>query len=221
MVQCEVMKRSKFAHKSNLSKSQLLVVKLTCASTEMRVQRFKEFIAVSILARKGRCERASIDEVYLDLSDAAEAMLAENPPESLDKIDEEALKSHILSLNEKDRSDHKDNVREWLHRSDADHLDKLLACGALIVAELRMQVLKEIEFTCSVGITHNKGVINTTLVIPRLVSANSLYEHYQTAIFTGANRKARHLFARLSGLSPWILRPTYQIHLQPLSGLIN
>ncbi|CAL5410579.1 unnamed protein product [Camellia sinensis] len=207
MVQCEVMKRSKFAHKSNLSKSQLLVVKLTCASTEMRVQRFKEFIAVSILARKGRCERASIDEVYLDLSDAAEAMLAENPPESLDKIDEEALKSHILSLNEyyicglevQDRSDHKDNVREWLHRGDADHLDKLLACGALIVAELRMQVLKEIEFTCSIGITHNKGAINTTLVIPRLVSASRLYEHYQTAIFTGANRKARHLFARLSG----------------------
>lgn len=122
------MEQSKFAHKSNLSKSQLLVVKLTWAYTEMRVQRFKEFIGdlhsskiaicrnslwkgthgwvslnlqvVSILARKGRCERASIDEVYLDLTDAAEAMLAETPPESLEKIDEEALKSHILSLNE-------------------------------------------------------------------------------------------------------------------------
>ncbi|CAL5373954.1 unnamed protein product [Camellia sinensis] len=39
---------------------------------------------VSILARKGRCERASIDELYLDLTDAAEAMLAETPPESLE-----------------------------------------------------------------------------------------------------------------------------------------
>ncbi|THF99940.1 hypothetical protein TEA_017266 [Camellia sinensis var. sinensis] len=55
-----------------------------------------------------------------------------------------------------DGSDHKDNVRECLHRSDADHLDKLLACGALIVAELRRQVLKETEFTCSAGIAHNK-----------------------------------------------------------------
>ena len=56
---------------------------------------------VSILARKGRCERASIDEVYLDLTDVAEeAMLAETPLESLEKIDEEAPKSHILSLNE-------------------------------------------------------------------------------------------------------------------------
>lgn len=53
---------------------------------------------VSILARKGRCERASIDEVYLDLTDAAEKMLAEAPPENLEVVNEETLKSHILGL---------------------------------------------------------------------------------------------------------------------------
>lgn len=47
-------------------------------------------------------------------------------------------------------------MREWLCRSDADRRDKLLACGALIVAELRMQVLRETEFTCSAGVAHNK-----------------------------------------------------------------
>lgn len=47
-------------------------------------------------------------------------------------------------------------MREWLCRSEADHRDKLLACGALIVAELRKQVLKETEFTCSAGVAHNK-----------------------------------------------------------------
>ncbi|KAI9198372.1 hypothetical protein LWI28_014688 [Acer negundo] len=111
---------------------------------------------VSILSRKGRCERASIDEVYLDLTDAAKAMLAETPPESLEAVDEEALKSHILGLQNENGSDTKANVREWLCRSDADHCEKLLACGALIVAELRMQVLKETEFTCSAGVAHNK-----------------------------------------------------------------
>ncbi|KAK3189043.1 hypothetical protein Dsin_028604 [Dipteronia sinensis] len=111
---------------------------------------------VSILSRKGRCERASIDEVYLDLTDAAKAMLAETPPESLELVDEEALKSHILGLKNENGSDTKANVREWLCRSDADHREKLLACGALIVAELRMQVLKETEFTCSAGVAHNK-----------------------------------------------------------------
>lgn len=47
-------------------------------------------------------------------------------------------------------------MSKWLRRSDANHQDKLLACGALIVAELRMEVLKETQFTCSAGVAHNK-----------------------------------------------------------------
>lgn len=58
----------------------------------------KYFQVVSILSRKGRCERASIDEVYLDLTEAAETMLAETPPENLHEISEEATKSHVLGL---------------------------------------------------------------------------------------------------------------------------
>ncbi|CAI0464431.1 unnamed protein product [Linum tenue] len=111
---------------------------------------------VSILARKGRCERASIDEVYLDLTDAAEAMLRENPPESLEAVHEEVLKSHVLGLANEDEIDKKENVKRWMCNSDADHRDKLLACGAIITAELRMQVLMETEFTCSAGVAHNK-----------------------------------------------------------------
>ncbi|OIT29634.1 dna polymerase eta [Nicotiana attenuata] len=109
---------------------------------------------VAILSRRGRCERASIDEVYLDLTIAAEAMLADNPPECLETISEEAVKSHVLGLEV--GTDPRENVRHWLTRSDASHRDKLLACGALIVAELRLQVLEETEFTCSAGIAHNK-----------------------------------------------------------------
>lgn len=58
----------------------------------------KYFQVVSILSRKGRCERASIDEVYLDITEAAETMLAETPPENLHLISEEATKSHVLGL---------------------------------------------------------------------------------------------------------------------------
>lgn len=50
----------------------------------------------------------------------------------------------------------RDCVREWFLMNDGDHRDKLLACGALIVTELRLEVLKETEFTCSAGIAHNK-----------------------------------------------------------------
>ncbi|KAM7271461.1 hypothetical protein ACFE04_030675 [Oxalis oulophora] len=111
---------------------------------------------VSILSRKGRCERASIDEVYLDLTDAAQTMLVEIPPHTLQVMHQEVLKSHVLGLNHEEGSDSNDNVKRWLSRFDADHSDKLLACGAIIVAELRMQVLKETEFTCSAGVAHNK-----------------------------------------------------------------
>ena len=55
-----------------------------------------------------------------------------------------------------EQSDGQECVRKWLTKCDSDYRDKLLACGTLIVAELRMQVLKETEFTCSAGIAHNK-----------------------------------------------------------------
>ncbi|KAK2661873.1 hypothetical protein Ddye_000447 [Dipteronia dyeriana] len=134
----------------------LVQVPVARGKADLSTYRIAGSEVVSILSRKGRCERASIDEVYLDLTDAAKAMLAETPPESLEAVDEEALKSHILGLENENGSDTKANVREWLCRSDADHCEKLLACGTLIVAELRMQVLKETEFTCSAGVAHNK-----------------------------------------------------------------
>ncbi|KAK1410898.1 hypothetical protein QVD17_37440 [Tagetes erecta] len=134
---------------------QLVQVPVARGKADLTIYRNAGSEVVSVLSRKGRCERASIDEVYLDLTDAAEAMLKETPLESLETIDEEVLKSHVLGL-DLNGKDEKDIVREWLTRRDADHRDKLLACGAIIVAELRLQVLRETEFTCSAGIAHNK-----------------------------------------------------------------
>lgn len=53
-------------------------------------------------------------------------------------------------------------MRKWICKSN-ERRDKLLAFGALIVAELRLQVLKETEFTCSAGIAHNKVEIEIFL----------------------------------------------------------
>ncbi|PIN17248.1 DNA polymerase iota/DNA damage inducible protein [Handroanthus impetiginosus] len=133
----------------------LVQVPVARGKADLSVYRNAGSEVVSILSRKGRCERASIDEVYLDLTEAVKTMLAENPPERLETISEEAIKSHVLGLH-LDGAKARDCVREWFLRSDADHRDKLLAGGALIVAELRLQVLRETEFTCSAGIAHNK-----------------------------------------------------------------
>ncbi|WCJ33302.1 DNA polymerase eta [Euphorbia peplus] len=135
---------------------QLVQVPVARGKADLTTYRNAGSEVVSILSRKGRCERASIDEVYLDLTDAAEAMLKESPPESLEEIDEEALKSHVLGLKKEGQKDDQESVKEWLCSSNADHRDKLLACAVLIIAELRKQVLKETEFTCSAGIAHNK-----------------------------------------------------------------
>ncbi|PKA46673.1 DNA repair protein REV1 [Apostasia shenzhenica] len=133
---------------------QLVQVPIARDKADLNTYRNAGSEVVSILSRKGRCERASIDEVYLDLTDAAELMLSETPLEILEDFDEDVLKSHVLGIAVDE--DKEKNVRGWLCRSGADHRDKLLACGAIIVAKLRSEVLKETEFTCSAGIAHNK-----------------------------------------------------------------
>lgn len=135
---------------------QLVQVPVARGKADLNTYRSAGSEVVSILAQSGKCERASIDEVYLDLTDAAESMLADAPPEGLESIDEEALKSHILGMSREDGDDFKESVRDWICRKDADRRDKLLGCGIIIVAELRKQVLKETEFSCSAGIAHNK-----------------------------------------------------------------
>ena len=52
----------------------------------------------------------------------------------------------------------RDLVKKWLSRDEGEIDDHLLACGAVVIAELRMAVLTETGFTCSAGIAHNKVV---------------------------------------------------------------
>ncbi|KAF1002316.1 DNA polymerase eta isoform X1 [Apium graveolens] len=141
--------------KSVCPEIQLVTVPVARGKADLSIYRNAGSEVVAILSRKGRCERASIDEVYLDLTEAAEKMLSETPPESVEAINDEVIKSHVLGLSA-EPSDVRQTVREWLCQRNADRRDKLLACGAFIVAELRMQVLKETQFTCSAGIAHNK-----------------------------------------------------------------
>ncbi|CAD6236720.1 unnamed protein product [Miscanthus lutarioriparius] len=133
----------------------LVQVPVARGKADLNLYRSAGSEVVAILASKGKCERASIDEVYLDLTDAAKEMLLQAPPDSPEEIFMEAAKSNILGLLS-DAGEKEKNARAWLCRSDADYQDKLLACGAIIVAQLRVRVLEETQFTCSAGIAHNK-----------------------------------------------------------------
>ncbi|CAM6037849.1 unnamed protein product [Sphagnum compactum] len=114
---------------------------------------------VAILSRMGTCERASVDEVYLDITEAAAARLLEDPPLS-QSLSEEAQRTHVLGLVED--GEERMTAGEWLCQRNASRDDQLLACGALIVAELRAAVLQETQFTCSAGIAHNKMLAKLT-----------------------------------------------------------
>ncbi|GKE28047.1 DNA polymerase eta [Tanacetum coccineum] len=70
----------------------LVQVHVTCGKADLTIYREGSEV-VSILARKGRCDCVSIDEVYLHLTDAAERMFKEIPLESLESLDENVLKS--------------------------------------------------------------------------------------------------------------------------------
>ncbi|KAL6616092.1 hypothetical protein ACP70R_038362 [Stipagrostis hirtigluma subsp. patula] len=133
----------------------LVPVPMARGKADLNLYRSAGSEVVAILSSKGKCERASIDEVYLDLTDTAKEMLLQSPPDSPEEIFFEAAKSNILGLS-CDASEKENNVRAWLCRDDADYQDKLLACGAVIVAQLRVRVLEETQFTCSAGIAHNK-----------------------------------------------------------------
>lgn len=77
-------------------------------------------------------------------------------------------------VSNQEQSDGQECARMWLTKSDSDYRDKLLGCGTLIVAELRMQVLKETGFTCSAGIAHNKAGWNYLFILnPTIMQLSS------------------------------------------------
>ncbi|GBG80201.1 hypothetical protein CBR_g30567 [Chara braunii] len=103
---------------------------------------------VAILSRAGPCERASIDEAYIDLTDTVRARLSSN----LDDFPLEAQKTHIVGQPE---GGEENAAALWL--CNAEEIgDRMLACAAVIIAELRQVILTETQFTCSAGIAHNK-----------------------------------------------------------------
>lgn len=175
---------------------------------------------VAVFSRGGVCERASIDEVYLDVTEAAVARLQQSPPDGEENLSPQVLGTHIVGLeevvihlfnhsisfnsihlpnfkfqarrnsNQQERSnlcaamlpiewdacvslrahkglreflweqddDGRMEAKDWLCRSAlfASKGDQLLACGAMIIAELRAAVFEETGFTTSAGIAHNK-----------------------------------------------------------------
>ena len=109
-------------------------------------------------------ERASIDEVYLDLSGvAAEMVSAENffqdlLPRAAQLQD--LYISHLGLVSDVQNEGAPSSVAfDWMMKRPREAWtmdEKLLLAGLLAAANLRRDVLDECGYTCSVGVAHNK-----------------------------------------------------------------
>ncbi|PVH83600.1 DNA/RNA polymerase [Cadophora sp. DSE1049] len=107
-----------------------------------------------------RIEKASVDEVFLDLSKQVHAILLERYPQL-------AIENDLASLLPLPQQD---IVLDWeaVHLVDfpADNLDPhhfdwddiALNIGAQIIRELRREIFNSLHYTCSAGIAHNKAL---------------------------------------------------------------
>ena len=130
-------------------------------------------------------EKASIDEVYLDVTKESENLLDSiNTEELLRAAIEEKWEglNFLIAGEDNDevildksaiRRGHRNqhngistskSTSTWFNRPF--HLwtieDRLIICGAIIISELRYDVYKQLGFTCSAGIARNKMLAKTS-----------------------------------------------------------
>ncbi|EKX50742.1 hypothetical protein GUITHDRAFT_39857, partial [Guillardia theta CCMP2712] len=139
----------------------LILIQVPVAHKKSDINLYREAGAevVNVLARfSSACERASIDEVYCDITDAALLQLdeiernfgADVGPTLLDEMD----KTWVAGYEQQTGNGQEEWWRRPLSRWKTS--ERLLAAGAQVVTKMRRAVLEETSFTCSAGISHNK-----------------------------------------------------------------
>jgi DNA polymerase eta len=139
----------------------------------------KVVLVLSKLIKSAVIEKASIDEVYLDVTEEALKRLAaiENDVEFFNALVTLARKSSLAGEDTEEMKMSKSalrvghagtkkvedieegpNIRDWYDQPSFiwNQDDKLLLCGAIICDELRAEVLKQLGYSCSGGVSHNK-----------------------------------------------------------------
>ncbi|KAK9866888.1 hypothetical protein WJX84_001766 [Apatococcus fuscideae] len=127
---------------------QLVQVPTSHGKADLTIYRNSGLKVVNILSRTSICERASIDECYIDITAEAQRRLAACAGQALLPVSPHQV--HVCGQ--------EDGAEGWWNRPAEDwgSGERLLACGAAAVADLRAAVFAELGYTCSAGVAHNK-----------------------------------------------------------------
>ncbi|KAL4428594.1 hypothetical protein ABPG77_008906 [Micractinium sp. CCAP 211/92] len=129
---------------------QLVQVPTAHGKADLTLYRSEGKRVLDILARLAKTERASIDECYLDLTEEAQRRLeacggVPPLPCNAEQVHVMADAGFVGAASWWQRPQH-----EWRPG------ERLLACAAAAVADLREAVRRELGYTCSAGIAHTK-----------------------------------------------------------------
>ncbi|KAG9462508.1 hypothetical protein GDO78_013982 [Eleutherodactylus coqui] len=163
---------------------------------------------MEIMSRFAVVERASIDEAYIDLTDAVQKRIQELAGQP---IPEGALKSTYVQGYPHPgptdgQSKTKGEVRllgleQWLnslHAADPQSRELQLTVGAIIVEEMRAAVEEETTFQCSAGISYNKVLAKLACGLNKPNSQTILSQSGVPGLFSQLPiGKIRHLGGKL------------------------
>ena len=118
-----------------------------------------KLVKETLAADKQRVEKASIDEVFLDLSAQIHSILLErhpelkvapydDPTENLPLPPSTALNWEADALIDLDENQNEEDTRDWD--------DVVMNIGSEIVRDVRKTIREELKYTCSAGIARNK-----------------------------------------------------------------
>ncbi|KAH6941229.1 hypothetical protein HPB50_015119 [Hyalomma asiaticum] len=141
-------------------------------------------------------ERASIDEAYLDLTEACKAMPL---PRSADALPNSFLGQTPKTSSQTGEDDARAELTAWLSDiEDPDCPDALLARAAALTEQIRAAVFAQTGFRCSAGIAHNKVLAKLACGLHKPNKQTVLTETGVPVLFTTLPvRKLRKLGGKL------------------------
>ncbi|XP_073527721.1 DNA polymerase eta isoform X2 [Phyllobates terribilis] len=222
--------RNMFANDAKKLCADLEIARVSEAHGKADLSKYREASVevMEVMARFAVVERASIDEAYIDLTDAVQRKLQELagrplPGDSLRTTYVQGY-PHLHPTEEHSRTKEEQRlvgVAQWLNSVDSgapQSAELQLTVGALIVEEMRAAVEEETSFQCSAGISYNKVLAKLACGLNKPNRQTILPPSGVPGLFSQLPiGKIRHLGGKLGSAVQELLGVQYMGQLTPFS----